>query len=217
MLYAWNETMYVKCLEKQLKAPIFAEASTIFFREYKQIQSWACGHYSVNDNIVIFTSHQTSTVYSKLYDKQNPHFYFFYSGVDESVAFIKGSKWQYDMPYLKIIFKNQFPVCSRFSPFFFFFLLECNGSDWKQVWTWNCTMGKFSSSKETLVKFVFQFPSYGWEVPRQNFLPLIKFRLLSLWNRLLPAFHVLLPLVYTFSFSLSNAKISWSLPLWYLF
>lgn len=100
---------------------------------------------------------------------------------------------------------------------FFFFLLECNGSDWKQVWTWNCTMGKFSSSKETLVKFVFQFPSYGWEVPRQNFLPLIKFRLLSLWNRLLPAFHVLLPLVYTFSFSLSNAKISWSLPLWYLF
>ena len=73
--------MNIKYLEKHLKAPVFAKISTthglFFSKECKQIQSLACRHHSVNANIVvIFTCHQTSTMYSELYDKENLHLYF---------------------------------------------------------------------------------------------------------------------------------------------
>lgn len=71
-----NKTLHVRYSEEHPKVLPFAEISKthslFIFKEYKWIQSLACGLHSVNINIVIiFTSHQTSTMCSE-YDRQNP-------------------------------------------------------------------------------------------------------------------------------------------------
>lgn len=143
MLYGLNETVHVKNWEEHLKLLYLLrlpQPFTFFFFLRTRFSHCHVGITQWIITCITFISHQTSTMYGKLYDKKFSLIFFLQWGW-WVICIYERKQMTIRCTIFEHYLKNQFSVCTRFN-LFYFSLFKFKGSDGRHF---NGTLPKWQS------------------------------------------------------------------------